>query len=112
LDKHILPIFGKHKLDRIAVATVERFRNDLRDRGYAYRTINTILRIMSAVFRLGIKRGQCTKNPLDSVERAVQVAHELKDGDGAIDTGNDTSDRDSVLDPAEIKLLLASARPG
>jgi integrase-like protein len=60
LDKHILPIFGTHKLDRISVAAVERFRNNLRDRKYAYRTINTILRIMSAIFRLGIKRGQCT----------------------------------------------------
>src|ERR1700737_1203796 len=112
LDKHILPIFGAHKLERISVAMVERFRNDLRDRGYAHRTINAILRITSAVFRLGIKRGQCTKNPLDSVERAVQIAQELKVGEGAIDTGNDAADPDSVLSPPEIKLLLASARPG
>jgi integrase len=112
LDKHILPIFGKHKLDRISVASVERFRNDLRDRGYAYRTINTILRITSAVFRLGIKRGQCTKNPLDSVERATQIAKELKTGEGAHDVGNDAADTDSVLSPPEIQSLLASARPG
>jgi integrase len=112
LDKHILPIFGKHKLDRISVASVEKFRNDLRDRGYAYRTINTILRIMSAVFRLGIKRGQCTKNPLDSVERATQIARELKTGEGADDAGNDAADSDGVLSPPEIQSLLASARPG
>src|SRR5271154_3576500 len=112
LDKHILPIFGKHKLDRISVASVERFRNDLRDHGYAHRTINAILRITSAVFRLGIKRGQCTKNPLDSVERAVQIAKELKAGRDAIDIGNDGSDTDSVLSPIEIHALLASARPG
>jgi integrase len=67
---------------------------------------------MSAVFRLGIKRGQCTKNPLDSVERAVQIAKELKAGDGAVDAGNDAADPDGVLDPAETKLLLASARRG
>ena len=48
LDKHILPVFAMHKLDRISVAAVEKFRNDLRDREYAYRTINTILRIMGA----------------------------------------------------------------
>jgi integrase len=112
LDKHILPIFGKHKLDRISVASVERFRNNLRDRKYAYRTINTILRITSAVFRLGIKRGQCTKNPLDSVERAVQKAKELKTGEGADDAGHDAADTDSVLSPPEIQSLLASARPG
>jgi integrase len=112
LDKHILPIFGAHKLDRISVASVERFRNDLRDRGYAYRTINTILRIISAVFRLGIKRGCCTKNPLDSVERAVQIAKELKAGEGSDDAGNDAAAADSVLSPPEIQLLLAAARPG
>src|ERR1019366_4199450 len=109
LDKHILPIFGKHKLDRISVASVERFRNDLRDRGYAYRTINTILRITSAVFRLGIKRGQCTKNPLDSVERAVQKAKELKTGEGAHDAGNDAADTDSVLSPPLFREVLEEA---
>jgi integrase len=112
LDKHVLPIFGAHKLDRITVAMVERFRNNLRDRKYAYRTVNTILRIISAVFRLGMKRGQCSKNPLDSVERVVQCAQELKAGDGAIDTGKDSTDSDSILSPVEIQVLLASARPG
>jgi integrase len=112
LDKHILPIFGTYKLDRITVAMVERFRNNLRYRKYAHRTINTILRIISAIFRLGIKRGQCSKNPLDSVERAAQMAEELKADEGNIDAGNDASDHDTVLNPAEIKLLLAAARSG
>ena len=31
LDKHILPIFGSHRLDRITVAAIEKFRNRLRD---------------------------------------------------------------------------------
>jgi integrase len=112
LDKHILPIFGACKLDRITVTMVERFRNSLRDRKYAFRTINTILRIISAIFRLGIKRGQCSKNPLDSVERVAQMAEELKGNEDVIGAGNDTADHDSVLNPYEIKLLLASARPG
>ena len=51
-------------------------------------------------------------NPLDSVERAVQVAQELKDGDAAVDIGNDAADSDSVLSPIEVQALLASARPG
>src|ERR1019366_8144308 len=52
LDKHLVPIFGSQRLDRITVASIEKLRNDLRDRGYARRTINTILRIMGAVFKL------------------------------------------------------------
>jgi len=113
LDKHILPVFATHKVDRISVAAVERFRNDLRDRSYAHRTINNILRIMGAVFKLAIKRGQCSRNPLDSVDRAVRVARELKgDEVAAPDASNDTVDRDHVLNPAEMQRLLEAARPG
>jgi len=35
LDKHMLPIFGSQKLDRITAASVERFRDGLRDRADA-----------------------------------------------------------------------------
>ncbi|MGD0072806.1 MAG: tyrosine-type recombinase/integrase [Candidatus Binataceae bacterium] len=112
LDKHLIPLFGTRRLDTIRLAEVEKLRDDLRDRGYAHRTINTILRIMGAVFKLGIKRGQCAKNPVDSVERAVQVAKELKAGEDAADASNDTVDPDNVLSPAEIQLLLRAAQPG
>ena len=90
LDKHILPIFGSHKVDRISVGAIEKFRNDLRDRKYARRTINCILRIIGSVFRLAIKRGLCTKNPVDSVERVRQVSIELTTGE--VETDNETVD--------------------
>ena len=112
LDKHILPAFGAQKLDRIAVAAVEKLRNDLRDQGYAHRTINAVLRIIGAVFRLALKRRQCARNPLDSVERAVPVAREIKPGEDAVNVGHDTVDPDEVLSPAEIQSLLVAARPG
>jgi integrase len=112
LDKHILPVFGTHKLDRITVTAIEKFRNDLRDRKYAYRTINSILRIVGAVFKLAIKRGLCTKNPVDSVERAIQAAKELKSGEDVTESSTDSMEPDNVLSPDEIQLLLASARPG
>jgi integrase len=111
LDKHVLPIFGRHKMDRITVAAIEKFRNDLRDRKYAYRTINSILRIVGAVFKLANKRGQCAKNPVDNVERAVHTARELK-GDDVMDSSTDTVEPDHVLNPQEIRLLLAAAKPG
>jgi integrase len=111
LDRHLLPVFGPQKMDRIAVQRIERFRDDLRDREYAPRTINAILRIMSAVFRLAIKRGQCTRNPLDSVDRAVRVARELK-SDEVGDAGNDAVDPDSVLSPSDIETLVSAARRG
>ena len=110
LDKHILPVFGSHKLDRISVASIEKFRNNLRDRKYARRTINCILRIVASVFRLAIKRGLCSKNPVDSVERAKQVATELTAGEVEADT--ETIDPDGVLSPQEIQTLLCAANPG
>jgi integrase len=109
LDKHIVPILGSCKIDRVTVVAIEKLRDGLRDAGYAHRTINCILRIMSAVFRLAIKRGQCSKDPVASVERARPVAKELKeptDGDGGV------LHDDAVLNPAEIQKLLAAAADG
>ena len=103
LDKQILPEFGKQKLDRITVAAVEKLRDKLREEKYAHRTINRILWIVGSVFRLAIKRGQYSKNPVDSVERAVQPARELKPGDATIGFGTDSFDPDGVLSPKEIQ---------
>jgi hypothetical protein len=59
LDKHILPRLGAKRLDHINVGAIEKLRDDLRADGYAPRTINTIIRIASAVFRAAIRRGDC-----------------------------------------------------
>jgi hypothetical protein len=50
LDKHILPRVGAIRLDRIMVGSIEKLRDDLRTDAYAPRTINTIIRIVGAVF--------------------------------------------------------------
>jgi hypothetical protein len=89
LDKQILPVIGKQKLDRITVEAVEKLRDKLREEEYAHRTINRILWIVGAVFRLAIKRGQYSKNPVDSVERAVQPARELSTDGSPAGTGTD-----------------------
>ena len=112
LDKQILPVFGKEKLDRITVAAVEKLRDRLREAKYAHRTINRILWIIGSVFRLAIKRGQYSKNPVDSVERAVQPARELKPEEATVGLGTDAIDPDSVLNPKEIQTLLREANPG
>ena len=112
LDKQILPVFEKEKLDRITVAAVEKFRDKLRDEKYAHRTINRILWIVGAVFSLAIKRGQYSKNPVASVERAVQPARELKSDEATVGFGTDAIDPDSVLSPKEIQTLLHEANPG
>jgi len=111
LDQHILPAFGARKIDRVAVIAIEQFRDGLRERGYAYRTINTILRIIGAVFRLALKRGQCAKNPVDGVDRAVAAAKEIRPGAAADGSGEEVNP-ERILTPEEIGRLLEAASAG
>jgi hypothetical protein len=68
IDKYLLPVFGAKRINAIAVADFEKFRDDLRTQNYASNTVNQILRVASAIFRLAVKRGQCAMNLPDRVE--------------------------------------------
>jgi integrase len=110
LDKQILPRFGDEKIDRISVAAVEALRDVMRDQGYAPKTINPTLQLVAAVFRLAIRRGQCTRNPGEIVERVVAPAVELTFGG---ETGSSDDVRpDAILAPDEIGRLLDAATSG
>jgi integrase len=106
LDKHIIPVIGQVRLDRIDVRAVEKIRDDLRKKNYAPRTVNTIIRIIGAVFRAAIRRGEVTINPVDQVERAFMAAGELRGDEAAMST-DDTVNPDSLLSPDEIRIMLA-----
>ncbi len=102
LDKHLIPLFGRRRLDTIRVAEAEKLRDDLCDQGYAPTTINQILRIAGGVFRLAIKHGRCATNPLECVDRAHKAAGEITAED---DRGADAVSPDNILDPGEIRRL-------
>jgi integrase len=108
IDKYLLPAFGAKRMDAIAVADFEKLRDDLRTQNYASSTVNQILRIASAVFRLAVRRGQCSTNLLDRVDRAQKPAREIKPDD---DRG-DVLSPESILDPCEIRRLLDAANAG
>jgi integrase len=108
IDKYLLPAFGAKHIDAIAVADFENLRDDLRAQDYASSTVNQILRIASAVFRLAVKRGQCSTNLLDRVDRAQKPAREIKSDDD----GGDVLSPDIILDPSEIRRLLDAANVG
>jgi integrase len=109
LDKHLFPVFGPRRLDNIRVADFEKLRDDLRDQRFAPTTINQILRIAGAVFRLAIKHGRCATNPLDRVDRAHKPAREITACD---DRDADAVSPDNLLDPDEVRRLLQAANPG
>jgi integrase len=112
LNKHLLPRFGADRLDRITVAAVEKLRDDMRADGYAPRTINTIIRIVGAVFRAAIRRGDAISNPVDRVERAFMAARELRSGEDEAASNDDTISPDAILSPNEIRVMLNAATPG
>jgi integrase len=114
LDKHILTRLGAERLDHISVAAIEKLRDALCADGYAPRTINTIIRIVSAVFRAAIRRGECAVNPVDRVERAFMAAQELKPNELGLDGGidSDAINPDAILSPVEVRRLLSHATPG
>jgi integrase len=110
LDKHLLPRFGTQRIDRITVADLEKFRSDLHGAGYARRTVRVIVRILGAIFHAAIRRGECSINPADRIERSFDAARELtKDGHGRTD---DTVNEESVLSTDEIRRLLDASDEG
>lgn len=109
LDKHILPRIGHERMDRINVASLEKLRADLRTDRYAPRTINTIMRIVGAVFKAAIRRGECALNPVERIERAFMAAQELE---AEHVSGVDEVSADSVLSTVEIRKLLDEAPAG
>ena len=110
LDKQILPVFGKQKLDQITVEAMEKLRRKLWDQKYAHRTINRILWIVGAVFRLAIKRGQWSKNPSTaSSARSSRRGNQRRRF--TVGTGTDAVDPDSVLSPKEIQACCERPSP-
>lgn len=110
LDGHLLPKLGKQRLDRVSVADIEKLRSELWTNGYARRTVNTIVRIAGAVFKAAIRRGECSQNPVDRIERSFSAAREVTADDHG--TESDSVHPDEILSPDEVRRLLTAAEPG
>jgi integrase len=106
-----MPQIGALRLDKIGVGTVEKLGDGLRKQDYAPRSVNTIIRILGAVFRSAILRGEISTNPVERVERSFMAAHELRGDEEAAST-DDTVSPDSILSPDEIRLMLEQTSPG
>jgi hypothetical protein len=111
LDQHILPPVGTLRLDWITVAAVEKLRDDLRAGGCAPRTINTIIRIVGAVFRADPPWRRYS-NPVDRVERGFMAARELRSDEDEAGGNDDAIRPDTFLSPDEIRAMLNAATPG
>ena len=95
----------------VTVADIEKLRDRLREQGRSPVTINGIIRMIGGVYKMAIRRGLCTVNPTDRVERAYAGDRELT----ANATGEGEADQatpETVLAPDEISLMLTHADPG
>jgi integrase len=115
LDVHILPAFGKRRIDQITVADVDAFREDRRGAGLAPQTVNKLLTTLAAVFTFAQRRELVTRNPAAVAERcrlnADELAMEMQLDAEAEDTGASVNP-DDVLSPEEAGRLIATAPTG
>ena len=111
LDTHIIPRIGAERLDRISVTAIEKLRDSLRANDYAPRTINTIIRIIGAVFEAAIRRAECGINPVKRIERTFMAARELGTDDGA-GRADESVNPESILAPGEVSAMLSKTAPG
>ena len=69
LERHLIPYFGRRRLDQIDVDQVAAFITHLRRKGLRGSTINTILRPLSTILGQAARRGRIPVNPLTQLER-------------------------------------------
>jgi len=63
VDNHIIPFFGKKKLDDIKTIHVEKFKQRLIQRGLKARSINTYLKALSSIFSVAVQWEQIKVAP-------------------------------------------------
>jgi integrase len=94
---HIAPSFATTPLNRITVAAVQRWLNDI-ERHRSPDTARQARQLLSAMLRLAVTRGRLARNPVDLVR-----------------SPRTTPRRQLILDPSEVEALAAAAdehRPG
>jgi integrase len=109
LHLYLLPNFGPIRLDRVTVAAIEQLRDDMRESGRSAVTTNHVIRMIGGIYQMAIRRGLCSSNPVDHVERAYQGDIELN---ATEEPHGDQATRETVLSPDEIASLLQQAEPG
>ena len=108
LDNHLLRRVGALRIDKITVPLLEKIRTDLRAK-YAAPTVGNIIRVLGAVFRAAIRRGEVNTNPVDRMERAFTAVREMN----ADEDGTDRAvTPDTILSPEEIRLMLDATTSG
>lgn len=111
LDNHLLNEdhgIGHLRLNRIDVATVERFAQRRKDAGLAAQTVNKILTTAAAVLSFAVRHKKTITNAAAEAERLKVGSQELAGGEGEARTGDQVQEEE-VLNPDQLRLLLEHA---
>ncbi|MBA3736782.1 MAG: site-specific integrase [Actinobacteria bacterium] len=69
LEQHLLPYFGRRRLDQISVDDIAAFIALMRSKGLRGSTITTALRPLSIILAQAARRGRIPLNPMSQLER-------------------------------------------
>ena len=113
IDRHLLPHIGNLRLDQIGVSGLEKLRDALRRSGLSPQTVNKVLTTATAIFKLAVRRNYWTSNPAANAERLrVTTAELAEDGSRPGRDATRPVRAEEVLNPSELRRLVAAAEPG
>jgi integrase len=96
IKTHLVPFFGRRRIDQIDADHVASFIAQMTRAGYKGWTIKSVLRPLSIMFRQAARKGQIPVNPMSQLEPGERPR-----------TDDQRSHR--ILDLEEIRALLAAA---
>ena len=80
INKHIIPLLGYYRIDKLASADIQSFINSRADNDfYSYSTIKKDYNAINAALRLAVERDYLYKNPCTSVSLPKQIKREKYD---------------------------------
>jgi integrase len=68
LDKHLLPAFGRKRVQEISTDEIARLIVEMRAKGYAAKTISNMLAPLGRILSHALRRSYITDNPLTRLE--------------------------------------------
>jgi hypothetical protein len=76
LDKHLIPYFGRRRLDQIQAEDVALFVAQMRRKPYKGWTITSALRPLSIILAQAARKGRIPVNPMSQLERGERPRHD------------------------------------
>jgi integrase len=76
LERHLIPYFGRYRLDQISCDEIAAFISQKRRAGLKGWTVTSILRPLSIMLAQAARKGRIPVNPISQLERAERPRHD------------------------------------